>query len=66
MMAITTPPPDSNPEPIDDYRVDRHVGESTRPASHHVLAVVNALLLLLVAAVSLGLFWVVATLLGLI
>jgi hypothetical protein len=66
MMATTSTPPETEREPIDDYHVQPHVGEITRPASHHVLAVVNALLLILIAAASLGLFWVVATLLGLI
>ncbi len=63
-MAITTPSDDANREPIDDYHIDRAIGQATQPAAHHVLALVNALLLIILAAVSFALFWVVATLLG--
>jgi hypothetical protein len=66
MMALTIRPGEPDREPIDDYHVQPHVGEFTRPATHHVLAVINGLLLIILAAVSFALFWIVATLLGLI
>jgi hypothetical protein len=66
MMALTIPPGEPDREPIDDYHVQPHVGEATRPARHHVIAVINGLLLIILAAVSFALFWIVATLLGLI
>jgi hypothetical protein len=66
MMALTMRPGEPSPQPIDDYNVQRHVGEATQPTTHHILATVNALLLLVLAAVSFALFWVVATLLGLV
>jgi hypothetical protein len=66
MMALTTRPGEPTAQQVDDYNVQRHVGEATQPASHHVLATVNALLLIILAAVSFALFWIVATLLGLV
>ncbi len=65
-MAITIGPGEADREPIDDYHVARDVGQPTRPATHHVLALVNGLLLIVLAAVSFALFWIVATLLGFI
>jgi hypothetical protein len=61
MMAQTIRPGEQ--EPIGDYRVDREIGQS-RPVGHHVLSILNGLLLIILAAVSLALFWVVATLIG--
>jgi len=65
-MALTIRPGEPDREPIDDYHVQPHVGEFTQPTTHHVLAVINGLLLIILAAVSFALFWIVATLLGLI
>jgi hypothetical protein len=65
-MAISTPPREPDREPIDDYHVDRETGQLTRPATHHILAVANGLLLIILAAVSFALFWIVATLLGIV
>lgn len=65
-MATTSPPPEAEREPIDDYHVQRDPGELTRPVTHHVLGVINGLLLIFLAVVSFALFWVVATLLGVI
>lgn len=64
MMAQTTPPGAADPEPIDHYHVDPGAGQVTRPVSHHVLGAINFLLLILMAATSFALFWVVATMLG--
>ncbi len=61
-MTLTMGPGER--EPIDDYHVDRGVGEATKPVTHHVLTVVNAVLLIVLAALSFALFWIVATLLG--
>jgi hypothetical protein len=71
MMALTIQPGEIGPSeidraPIDDYHVDRAIGQSTRPTTHHILAMVNGLLLIILAAVSFALFWIVATLLGFI
>ena len=64
-MAITSPPPATGDrEPIDDYHVQPDPGQLTRPVTHHVLDTFRILLLIILAAVSLALFWVVATLLG--
>ena len=65
-MATTSAPPEAEREPIDDYHVQRDPGEMTRPVGHHALSVVNGLLLIFLAVVSFALFWVVATLLGVI
>ena len=65
-MAITNPSREPNREPIDDYHVDRETGQTTRPTTHHILGVANGLLLILLAAVSFALFWIVATLLGIV
>jgi hypothetical protein len=66
MMAITTQPSDLEPENLDDYHVAGHVGETTRSAARHALSAVNGLLLIVMAAVSLALFWVVASMLNII
>lgn len=65
-MAHTVRSGEAEREPIDDYHVDRQIGQATRPATHHVLTIVNALLLIILAAVSFALFWIVATMLGLV
>lgn len=65
-MALTSRPGEPDQQPIDDYHVDRGVGETARLAAHHLVAVVNALLLIILAAVSFALFWIVATLLQLV
>ncbi len=65
-MALATQPGGADRDPIDDYHVAGGAGEVTRPATHNVVAVLNALLLIVLAAVSFALFWVVATLLGLL
>ena len=65
-MPITTPPPEADREPIDDYHVQPDPGQLTQPVTHHVLSAMNGLLLILIAVVSFALFWVVATLLGVI
>jgi hypothetical protein len=66
MMAITTQRSDPEPEKLDDYHVAGHVGEMTRSAAHHTLSAINGLLLIVMAAVSLALFWVVASMLNII
>ena len=65
-MTITMPPREVDGAPIDDYRVDRGAGQTTRPATHHILALMNGLLLISLAAISFALFWIVATLLGVV
>lgn len=60
-MSLTTEPELST---VDDYRVTGHVGERTRPVTHHVLSFLNILLLIILAATSFALFWVVMVLLG--
>lgn len=65
-MALTTQPGAPGPEPIDDYHVERGVDEAARPISHHAVSVVNFVLLIVLAALSLALAWVVGTLLGVI
>jgi hypothetical protein len=65
-MTLTTGPGEADKPPIDDYHVDREIGRATRPVSHHALSLIQALLLLVMAAVSLALFWVVAALLGVV
>lgn len=63
-MTITSPPPQtSDREPIDDYHIQADPGQLTRPVTHHVLDMLKILFLIILAAVSLALFWVVATLL---
>lgn len=65
-MTITNPPPpeSSDREPIDDYRIQPDPGQLTQPVTHHALGVLNVILLIILAVVSFALFWVVATLLG--
>ena len=66
-MTITSPPsPARDRDPIDDYRIQPDPGQLTRPVTHHVLDTVRVVMLLILAAVSLALFWVVATLLGIL
>ena len=65
-MANTTQPPPAEREPIDDYRVQPDPGQLTQPVTHHVLGVLNGLMLIVLAVVSFALFWVTATLLGII
>ncbi len=66
-MTITSPPPEtSDRAPIDDYRVQPDPGQLTRPVTHHVLGAMRGLLLIILAALSFALFWVVATLLGIL
>lgn len=63
-MALSLQSRNAEREPIDDYHVDRDAGQITRPASQHVVSVMKGVLLVILAAVSFALFWVVATLLG--
>jgi len=63
-MAVTDPTPAPGSEPIDDYHIQTDPGQLVQPASHHVLGVLNALLLIVLAVLSFALFWVAATLLG--
>ncbi|HEX3862136.1 MAG TPA: hypothetical protein VHY35_10635 [Stellaceae bacterium] len=66
-MAITTPSSETDSAmKVDDYQVAGHVGEITRPATHHMLSFVHAVLIILLAAVSFGLFWVVMTIFGVV
>jgi hypothetical protein len=65
-MADTTRPGEPQPQPIDDYQVDRDITAAARPVTHHVRNVGNAVLLIIVAAVSFALFWIVGTLLGIV
>ena len=58
--------PEPDPESVGDYKIDRDIGRTRRPAIDHILALANALLLLIITAVSFALFWIVATLLGII
>lgn len=68
-MTITPPPEaretrTSEREPIDDYHIQPDPGQLQRPATHHLLGALNAILLIFIAAVSFALFWVAATMLG--
>jgi hypothetical protein len=63
-MAVTSSTPGSEPDPLDHYHVEREAGRVSRPPSHHILAVFNGLLLIILAAASLALFWIVATFIG--
>ncbi|MGE5268637.1 MAG: hypothetical protein ACM3JG_03070 [Thiohalocapsa sp.] len=68
-MTITPPPETrqaemSDREPISDYRIQPDPGQLQRPAAHHALGALRIILLLFIAAVSFALFWVAATLLG--
>jgi hypothetical protein len=64
-MTITSPPHvTSDREPIDDYHIQPDPGQLTKPVTHHVLDTLRVIMLIILAAVSLTLFWVVATLLG--
>jgi hypothetical protein len=63
MTQTTGPGGDS---PVSDYRIDAGAGQNTRPASHHVLGALNFILVLILAAVSFALFWVVAIMLGVV
>ena len=63
-MAQTIRPEETRDEPIDDYRVEPVVGQAAQPPAHYVFGALNALLLIVLAAASFALFWVVATLLG--
>ena len=65
-MALTNSSGGPEREPIDDYHVAPVAGGPSRPPTHHALSVINALLLIILAAVSFALFWLVATLLGLV
>ncbi len=65
-MAISTPSREPDQVPVNDYHVDRETGQITRPATHRVLAIANGVLLVILAVVSFALFWVVATLLGIV
>ena len=58
--------PEPIPGPIDDYHVDRETGRVTRPASHHLMGLAKGLLLVIMALSSFALFWVVASLLGIV
>jgi hypothetical protein len=67
MMALSNPPPAAaEGEPIDDYHVQPDPGQLVRPVTHHVLGAINGILLIILAVISFGLFWVVATLLEII
>jgi hypothetical protein len=66
IMAQTTRPDEPQSQPIDDYQVARDIGAATRPVTHHARNVATAVLLIIVAAVSFALFWVVGTLLGVV
>lgn len=63
---MTIPPPPAGRAPIDDYHVERDPGQQTRPVTHHLLAWLKGFLLIVLAALSFALFWVVATLLGVV
>jgi len=64
-MASGTSATGQSAEPYDDYAVDREVRPPAKPAADHLLRVLTGLLLLIVAAVSLGVCWVVGLLLHL-
>ncbi len=64
-MALSETPT-TRPEPIDDYQVQPDPGQRTQPVTHHVLGVMNGLVLIILAVISFAVFWVVATLLGVI
>jgi hypothetical protein len=67
-MSVTNQPPGPGADQakVDDYHVMEHVGEFTRSAAHHAGSVLNVILLVLVGVLSLALFWVVATMIGVI
>lgn len=67
-MTIT-PPPEmpvaaSEREPISDYQIQPDPGQPQRPATHHLMDAVKIILLIFIAAISFALFWIAATLLG--
>ncbi|MBV9829503.1 MAG: hypothetical protein JO001_28110 [Alphaproteobacteria bacterium] len=66
-MSVTNQP-SSRPEQqrANDYQIMHHVGEFTRSAAYHTGSVLGGLLMIIVAVASLALFWVVATMLGVI
>jgi hypothetical protein len=71
-MSVTNQPPGPGAAPtanqgkVDDYNVVRHVGEFTRSAATHAASTLNVILVIFIGLVSLALFWVVATMIGLI
>ena len=66
-MSVTNEPPPSREQTrTNDYQVIHNVGEFTRSAAHHAGSVFNTLLMVVVVLASLALFWVVATMLGII
>jgi hypothetical protein len=67
-MSVTNQPPSpaADQGKVDDYHVMEHVGEFTRTAASHAGTALNVVLLVLVGILSLALFWVVATMIGVI
>ena len=65
-MTMTTGPRRAGEPQIDDYQIDREIGQATRPATYHMLAVFNGVLLVILAGVSFALAWIVAMLLGIV
>ena len=65
-MARTLPPGETPRGNLDDYLVDRDAQAPARPVAARLLQVVNFVLLVILAAVSLAVFLVIATLIGII
>jgi hypothetical protein len=62
----TRAPETSDRERLDDYRIQPDPGQLTRPVTHHVLDTARVLMLIVLAVLSFALFWVAATLLGIV
>src|SRR5438045_1515279 len=50
MMTPARISPEPDPESVGDYKIDRDIGRTRRPAIDHILALANALLLLIITS----------------
>lgn len=64
MARTIMPPPDHDPV-IDDYVIEREDERPAPPVSTQIIRVLRVVLVAILAAASLALFWIVATMLGL-
>jgi hypothetical protein len=65
MVRTVTPSDDERPEPIGDYIVDRDSIPGT-PVRTQVVRILHGILLIILAVVSLALFWVIGLSVGLL
>jgi hypothetical protein len=74
-MSVTNQPPapgapgaasSAKQGKVDDYQIMQHVGEFTRSAATRAASALNVVLIIFIGLMSLALFWVVATMIGLI